>query len=65
MSKKRDSRRRFASFIMSVTKYSPVEREQAERMSMRYRIAIRRDWKNRMKIFATEKFQKNLHRRLK
>lgn len=63
--KEKQTPRRFIGFTMSATKYSPIEREQAERMGMRYRRAIRRDWQHRMKIFATNKFQKIFDRRLK
>lgn len=66
MSKERDPRQRFiGTNRMSITKYSPAEREQAERIGKRYREKIRRENRQRAKIFATDRFQKKSHKRLK
>ena len=66
MSKERDPRQRFiGADRMSITKYSPAEREKIERRAERYRETIRRRNQHCARISATDKFQKKFHRRLK
>ncbi len=66
MSKERDPRQRFiGAGRMSITKFSPAEREKIERRAKRFKEKIRRENRYRVKIFATDKFQKKFHKRLK